>query len=340
MTLEQRLRALIIDKAPESRLGRWFFNWLAEPYIAGHSLEDGIATVEKEYAKYGRLASLDVLGEGARTTEQAERYYEAYWTLISIIKRKGMEQYASLSLKSSAICAVAEDGYTLEESESKLVERLESLVSFAEESGVSVTLDMEDHHWTERTLRYAKDLWLQGKRNVGIVLQSRLNRTETDIEELFEETYPIPRQAMRIRACIGIYQVPEELGTNERDKAKVNLVRQVYQLFNAGAYVEIATHDPEFVRRIRRMIADKEFPSGRYEFQFLRGVQNGYALEKKLFEAGALVRYYAPVEITKGDGIQYMRRRLKKNPDFFLHGMRNTIQRYIPIVGKIIAAYI
>src|SRR3989338_6583375 len=108
MTLEQRLRTIVIDKAPERWWGKWFFNWIAEPYIAGHSLEQGIATVEKDFKAYGRCATLDVLGETARTPEQAQRYVDAYRSLIDTINKKRMF-YASVSLKPSAICAVEED---------------------------------------------------------------------------------------------------------------------------------------------------------------------------------------------------------------------------------------
>ena len=337
MTLEQRLRTIVIDKAPEKWWGKWFFNWIAEPYIAGHSLEEGIVTAEKEFRAHGRYATLDVLGEAARTPEQAQRYVDAYCALIRTIDKKGMF-YASVSLKPSAICAVEEDGYTIKESEETLVQRLIDIVSFAEQKGVKITLDMEDHQWTDRTIKYAKTIWEEGKVNFGTVLQARLKRTETDIQDMFiETTYDIPKETQRVRACIGIYQVPEDMGTNDRYKAKVQLVRRVKELFATGVYVEIATHDPEFVRMIQETIRDQQIPSTRYEFQFLCGVQNAYDIEKALMDDDALVRYYMPVEIKKGDGIPYMQRRLRKNPDIFLHGIRNFLQKYLPLVGKAIA---
>ncbi len=103
MTLEQRLRTIVIDKAPEKWWGRWFFNLIAEPYIAGHSLDQGIETAEREFKKYGRYATLDVLGESARTPEQAIRYVDGYWSLIAAINRNLM-LYTSVTLKRSAIC--------------------------------------------------------------------------------------------------------------------------------------------------------------------------------------------------------------------------------------------
>ncbi len=198
---------------------------------------------------------------------------------------------------------------------------------------------MEDHQWTERTIKYAKNLWKAGKRNFGTVFQSRLHRTETDIQDIFvQTTYDIPKETQRIRGCIGIYQVPEHLGINDRHKAKIQLVRRIKELFAVGVYVEIATHDLEFLEVARRTISEQEIPSTRYEFQFLRGVRNAYDIEKVLMENGTIVRYYMPVEIERGDGVPYMQRRLRKNPDIFRHGIRNFLQSYIPIVGRIIAS--
>src|SRR3989338_23305 len=96
-----------------------------------------------------------------------------------------MSHYVSVSLKPSAICAVDEDGHTHRESEETLVERLTQIVALAETKGVRVTLDMEDQYWTTATLKYAKELWKTGRKNFGIVLQSRLDRTQDDIQDLF-----------------------------------------------------------------------------------------------------------------------------------------------------------
>ena len=340
-TLEQLLRTIIIDKAPNCWWGNGIFQLLAEPYIAGHSLEDGVTQAQKEYRDFGRYSTLDILGEAARTTVQAEEHVKAYSSLITTIGLRRMSHYVSVSLKPSAICAVDEDGHTHRESEETLVERLTQIVALAETKGVRVTLDMEDQYWTTATLKYAKELWKTGRKNFGIVLQSRLDRTQDDIQDLFVlEHYEIPRTAQRIRACIGIYQVPEDLGTNDRQKAKEQLIERVKELFAAGVYLEIATHDLDVVKRIREeIIKPQNIPNTRYEFQFLRGVQNAYDVEKALMDNGAIVRYYMPVELTEGDSIPYMQRRLRANPDIFWHGIRNFLQTYVPF-GRTLASYL
>ncbi len=327
---EQLLRTVLIDYAPRFSGGRRIFEILAEPYLAGHSLEEGIATAKREYATHRRHATLDVLGEGARTIEEAQRYRTAYRSLVDRVAQEFSNREAvSISLKPTAICvADAQSPGTLLPETTLRIE-LEKLVVYAAEHGVKVTLDMEDHYWTDISLETAKDLWDTGYQNLGIVLQSRLDRTSADIQALFvRDDIVIPREKMSVRACIGIYVEPETLATNNRYEAKQRLMYRIAELFAQGVYVEIATHDPDVVHTIiSSIIEPMHIPRSRFEFQFLKGVQNAYDLEAELMKHGYTVRYYMPVEIQKGDGIPYMQRRLRQNPDLFRHGVKNLFQQ-------------
>lgn len=324
------IRDIIITYAPRLPIGRTLFDLLAEPYIAGHSLEQGIATAKQEYSAHQHYATLDILGEGARTIEEAKRYRTAYCSLINCIAQEFSNREAvSISVKPTAICVANPRSPGTLLPETNIRKELEKLVVYAAERGVNVTLDMEDHYWTDLSLETAKTLWDTGYQNFGIVLQSRLNRTPTDIQNLFaRDDILIPREKMRVRACIGIYIEPETIATNDRYEAKMRLIERIDELFAEGVYVEIATHDPEIVRTIiSHIIKQNEIPRSRFEFQFLKGVQNAYALEGELLKEGYTVRYYMPVEIQKGDGVPYMQRRLRKNPDIVWHGIKNLLQR-------------
>lgn len=61
------------------------------------------------------------------------------------------------------------------------------------------------------------------------------------------------------------------------------------------------------------------------EFQFLKGVQKAYQIEKELLGKGFTVRYYMPAELKPGDGVPYMKRRLEANPGMVFVGAVNLL---------------
>ena len=83
------------------------------------------------------------------------------------------------------------------------------------ELGAFVRIDMEDHTTTDATL----DVWralrpvMVGEGDVGVVLQSALRRTESDVETLIGE-------GARIRLCKGAYKEPAAVAYP--DKADVD----------------------------------------------------------------------------------------------------------------------
>ncbi|MBI4738987.1 proline dehydrogenase family protein [Candidatus Woesearchaeota archaeon] len=119
----------------------------------------------------------------------------------------------------------------------------------------------------------------------------------------------------------------EDIATNSKSLAKDLLIQRVQELFDAGAYVEIATHDHGVIRRIiKEVIEPDEIPSDCFEFQFLTGVQEGRKASKELQKLGYKVRFYVPCELAPGSGIPYLKRRLIKNPGLVWSGAKNVIQ--------------
>ena len=182
---------------------------------------------------------------------------------------------------------------------------------------------MEDHHWTHVSLEAAQHIWHQGYSNFGIVLQSRLHRTREDIERIFQNgQYTTEKRDMRVRACIGIYEEEKEIAY-DRKTAKKELVKRIGELFDAGVFVEIATHDRRVIDEVIELIAQKGIPKERYEFQFLKGVQGAYDLASQLREEEITTRCYVPFELKKGDGVPYMVRRLVNNNRFLWYAAKN-----------------
>ncbi len=332
------LNKRILDCLEKKESGINLISHLGEPYLAGHTLEAGIETC-KDYLWKGVYSTLDILGEEAKTKEDADRFLAGYCRAVDLFVNLGEQEEllslgksASISMKPSAVCVV---NCTSEEisfsSETPLFDRLDEGIGYAYHQKLPVTIDMEDHRFTEATLCAARDLWLNGYSNMGIVLQSRLHRTESDIERFLKiQHYHFPKEELQVRLCIGIYQEPENIATTSKKEAKKRLLSRLEDLFDVGVYVEIGTHDSDVINEAQRIIKKRGIPADRYEFQFLKGVP---VAEKKiiprLLDEGKTCRLYMPVELNAGDGLPYIIRRCKANPWMMWYGMKNVAQGMI-----------
>ncbi|QQG38645.1 MAG: proline dehydrogenase family protein [Candidatus Woesearchaeota archaeon] len=322
------VNGLALSALLSTESGRKFFDRLGRNYLAGSSLEEGLFSI-KALNLRGFKSTFDTLGEDARNKEEADRYLEAYLSFIGLLGEEFHNQNPldnpSISVKPSAICAVTEDGTRVLEI-TPLNSRLERIVSAAKQRRFNVTLDMEDHNWTDASLRVAQEIWQVGHDNFGIVLQSRLDRTLDDVTRVLERTeYPIPHNKIRVRACIGIYIEPPDIATRSKSEAKERLVVLVEKLFGAGVYVEVATHDRNVIDKVMNIIGKRRIPPSRFEFQFLRGVNEGEILGERVKGEGFRVRYYMPVELEPGAGRNYMIRRLRANPDLVFNGAKSLV---------------
>ncbi len=332
------LNKRILDCLEQRESGLKLISRLGEPYLAGHSLEAGIET-SRDYLWKGVYSTLDILGEEAKTKDDADRFLRSYCHAADLfVKIREEEELLSLgnafsiSMKPSAISIVNSTSEEISfSSETPLFDRLDEGISYAYHRKLPVTIDMEDHRFTEATLCAARDLWLNGYSNTGIVLQSRLHRTEEDIVRFLKtQNYHFPKEEIRVRLCIGIYQEPEEVAVTSKREAKKRLLLRLEDLFDVGVYVEIATHDSRVINEAQKIIGRRGIPADRYEFQFLKGVP---VAEKKiiprLLDEGKTCRLYMPVELNAGDGLPYIIRRCKANPWMIWYGAKNVGQGMI-----------
>ncbi len=318
MSWGRAVRKAVLEQVIKYKSGQKLVRFLAKDYIAGSSLEEAFESI-KQYASLGRKSTFDVLGEEAKTVFASFLNREAYKKAMDNVNPND----ASISVKPTSICATSEK--RLLES---LEDKLETILNHAQGRNMEVTLDMEDNYWTDRSLEAAQTLWNKGYDNLGIVLQSRLNRTTQDIEDLFRNTeYATDKSKIAVRACIGIYTEPEDIATNNIPEAKGRLLKNIEQLFDVGVYVEVATHDHEVIQRVKELAELNGISKDRFEFQFLKGVQNAYNIEEQLRDEGYTVRFYMPAEIKELDGVPYMARRLIANPRMIAHGIKNIFQK-------------
>jgi proline dehydrogenase len=191
----------------------------------------------------------------------------------------------------------------LDISEDLCVTILHEILQRARDYRTFVRLDMESSAYTEKTLRLFEDrLYPSYPENVGIVLQSYLRRTESDVKRAID-------LRCRVRLCKGAYQEPASVAFPDKKDVDANYVRCMKQLMAEGRYPGLATHDPRIIDEAKRFSQEARIGRDRFEFQMLYGVRRD--LQEQLVRDGFRMRVYVPF------GTQwypYLMRRLAERP--------------------------
>lgn len=271
--------------------------YFSRPYIAGETLADGVRVVKELNAK-GIMATMDVLGESVDSREETVAMRRQCEAVLHAIHEHKLD--ANLSIKPTQMGLAIDEAF--------FDENIRVLLDIARGYNNFVRLDMEDHPFTDATLRMYKQLRRDYGRHVGVVLQSYLRRTEADLKDLIADG------DTNIRLCKGIYVEPEAIAFKQRGEVQDN-----YKLLNElalreGVYVGIATHDDVLlehgIETVKRLGLKRE----QYEFQMLLGVRHNRRDE--LVAQGHRLRVYVPF----GDQwYAYSTRRLKENPSVAMH---------------------
>ncbi len=292
------LKRAIIDLMP-GPLVRTF----AAPYISGKGIAAGVSKADELHAKQGICSTVDLLAEEVFSREDVEATVQVYLRMVEALKDR---PYASISLKPTSL--------GINESEAYCQENLRRIVSAAAAYGMHITLDMEDRHFTDVTLRMFRALRDEFD-NFGIVLQSRLFRTTEDIKNLHAKR-------CKVRICIGIYREPADVALQEKPDMKEKLFEHVKLLLEHGHYPEIATHDEALVRRCIAYLDQQGVAREAYEFQMLLGVPRT-ELQQEIVKRGQIMRLYVPFAEDWKYAVHYLKRRLAANPAMALMVMRN-----------------
>ena len=297
--------------------------FFARPYVAGDSLETGIEAAKALQAK-GLLTTLDLLYEGITEQSQVDDVRSVYREMVLACARfEDADSRPTVSLKPSSYTTHPLDrGEGMDARGSE--EAIREIVDLAAEHGVGVTIDMEDRHWTHWTLDLARRLRAEGKGDVGIVLQTRLNRTDDDIEDL--------RPGSRLRLVIGIYNEPETVAIHDKREMKERMLRQGQKLLERGHFVEMGTHDETCIRRfLTEVVPASGAGPDRYEVQMLYGVPRDSFHQDLLggrigVQGPVRVRLYVPFATSWTLALAYLRRRLLENPSMVFAVGRNLLR--------------
>ncbi|MBL8756088.1 MAG: proline dehydrogenase family protein [Planctomycetes bacterium] len=290
--------------------------YFASPYVAGDSLQKAMAVVEKLHRERGLLSTLDLLAEDIRTDAQAQQNLDTYLRMVEAAARLPAAMRPTLSLKPSSYTTQPfQHGGDAAGSR----EAMRTIAQAAAAKGVALTIDMESRHWTDFTLDVLREFCGQGMTHVGTVLQTRLHRTEADLDKL--------PKGLRVRLVIGIYREPGEVALTEKPAMKDRMLAYAEKLLRAGHYVEFASHDDAYVRRFVEQVVPKVgVGKDRFEVQMLYGVPRERFLAD-LRRQGIAARLYVPFALGWDMAIQYLRRRLDEYPAMVWLVTKNMFSR-------------
>jgi proline dehydrogenase len=264
----------------------------ASRFVAGETLETALAAVKQLNSK-GITATLDLLGESVHSESEARDSARSYLQMLDEIQKRKLNANASVKLTAMG----------LDISEDLCVTNMQNILDKAREYETFVRLDMEGSDYTEKTLDlFYERLYPSYRGNVGIVLQSYLYRTTSDVEIA-------NKAAARVRLCKGAYKEPATVAYPDKKDVDESYVRCMKLLLTDGHYPGIATHDEEIVNQTKRFARENDIGNDRFEFQMLYGVRRD--LQEKLVKEGYRMRVYVPY------GTQwypYLMRRLAERP--------------------------
>ncbi|HEX9084706.1 MAG TPA: proline dehydrogenase family protein [Gemmatimonadaceae bacterium] len=264
----------------------------ANRFVAGETIDSALSAVARLNARRA-TASLDLLGESVHNEAEAHAAGEAYVAMLDRIHEQKAD--ANVSVKLTAM--------GLDISEDLCIVIVHKILQRARDYGSFVRIDMESSEYTQRTLDlFERRLYPAYPQNVGIVLQSYLFRTFTDVERAV-------LLKARVRLCKGAYKEPETVAFPDKKDVDTNYVRCMRELMLHGNYPGIATHDEAIIIEAKRFAKANDIAPERYEFQMLYGVRRD--LQDQLIRDGYRMRVYVPF------GTQwypYLMRRLAERP--------------------------
>jgi proline dehydrogenase len=280
---------------------------ISERYIAGEELADAVRVVRRLNDE-GKMATIDVLGEEITNPDEAHAIADAYRAALDAFDRELLD--SNISVKPTALGLKL--GYDV------CKENLTELVEHAAGYGNFVRIDMEDSSTTDDTLRLYRELRAAGHENVGVVLQARLKRTVEDVRVLAE-------LKPNVRLCKGIYLERPEIAYRDYDAVRRNFGHALDELWEAGCYVGVATHDEYLLEQAQQGARTHGLGREDFEFQMLLGVRP--ALGDTLIREGHRLRIYTPFG---RDWYEYSLRRLQENPRIAGYIATDTFNRLIP----------
>jgi RHH-type transcriptional regulator, proline utilization regulon repressor / proline dehydrogenase / delta 1-pyrroline-5-carboxylate dehydrogenase len=295
-------------------------------FVVGRTIEEALERSARE-EEVG-LCSFDMLGEGARTLQDAARYLESYQHAIEVIGAtaagRRVHDVSSISIKLSAL----EPRYGLMQHErvmQRLLPQVQGLTRQAARLGIQLTIDAEEADRLDLSLdvieALAKDTETRDWPGLGLAVQAYGKRALEVIDWVAATARAYGRK-MTVRLVKGAYWDSEIKRAQERGldgypvytrkiTTDVSYLACVGRLFKYAdlIYSQFATHNAHSIAAVLEMAPAK----ANFEFQRLHGMGRLlYAEAARQVTNFPRVRVYAPVGEHK-DLLAYLVRRLLEN---------------------------
>lgn len=297
---------------------------LGDHFVMGETIEKAILR-SGEFETKGYIFSYDMLGEGARSEEQAEQYFQNYL--------KGIEEVAAsanllsdlysrpgISVKLSALYSkykLLNQGNVYK----FLLPRLTEIALRAKYNGICLTIDAEESSRLDISLdlfaQLLSDEALSGFDGIGLAVQA-YNKSAVKVIDFIANLARNTNRRIPVRLVKGAYWDSEikfaqisgisnfPVFTQKEYTDLSYLVCAHKMLQNSDAiYPQFATHNALTIASIQTMAGDKQ----KYEFQKLYGMGDG--IHNQVIGL-APCRIYAPVGPHK-ELLPYLIRRILEN---------------------------
>src|SRR3979490_2014452 len=296
------------------------------PFVLGETMESALARAQPHSSGTARY-SFDMLGEGARTADDAERYFNSYASAIESIGRatddRPLPDRPGISVKLSALHPRFE-ALSRPRVIAELTPRLIDLARRAKAYDLNFTVDAEEADRLELSLEVIAtafaDASLAGWDGFGLAIQAYQKRADAVIDYTDALARTLNRRMM-VRLVKGAYWDTEIKRAQERGlddypvftrkaMTDLNYIANAQRLLalRPRLFPQFATHNALTVATVLELAGGE---SG-FEFQRLHGM--GEALYAQLTEDRPALAYrtYAPVGSHR-DLLAYLVRRLLEN---------------------------
>ncbi len=303
---------------------------IGRQFVMGETIEEALKRSSgKDFAAY--RFSFDMLGEGARTRTDADRYFANYGAAIAAIGNSGnwpdIRSAPGVSVKLSALHPRYEEAHQAQVLPD-LVPKLTALCAAAEKAGIGLTVDAEEADRLELSLDIIEAVGgareLENWPGIGLAVQAYQKRALPVIEWLADLSRHQKRRFM-VRLVKGAYWDTEIKRTQEggfsdfpvftrKEATDVSYLAAARRLIAdpEAFYPMFATHNAHTVVAISEMVRSAGIGAASYEFQRLHGM-GGPLYNQLVDENGQFgCRIYAPVG-GHVDLLAYLVRRLLEN---------------------------
>jgi proline dehydrogenase len=279
-------------------------------FIAGETAGEAIDAARAVQLK-GFALTLDLLGESVTNLDEADAATRAYLDVLRQVAEAGVERNLSLKLTQLG----------LDIDRAVCTDNLRRILGPAGKQGFFVRIDMESSPTVQTTLDIFTTLWQQEYRNVGVVLQSALHRSEDDLARMIA-------LGARVRLVKGAYKEPKSIAYQKKADVDAAYARMTERLLSEGTHPAIATHDPALIEHTRSFARSHAIGTDRFEFQMLFGIRRD--LQAELLSQGYRVRVYVPFG---RQWFPYFMRRLGERPAnvaFLIRGIARERRQALP----------